>query len=212
VAIRVAVRHNTYYRFDRPVTIAPHVLRLRPAPHCRNRIYSYSLRVKPDNHFINWQQDPFGNFLARLVFPEKEDHLSVEVELITDMTVINPFDFFVEEYAEHYPFGYDAQLLKELGPYLEIVEDGPLLNQWLRDVPRDERPIIDFLVLINQRLERDIEYNVRMEPGVQTCEETLQLARGSCRDTGWLMVQILRHLGLAARFCSGYLVQLAPDV
>lgn len=211
MAIRVAVRHNTYYRFDRHVGISPHVLRLRPAPHCRNRIYSYSLKVKPENHFINWQQDPFGNFLARLVFPEKEDHLSVEVELITDMTVINPFDFFVEEYAENYPFTYDTVLQKELGPYLEITDDGPLLKKWLAEVKRDETPINAFLVQLNQRLERDIEYNVRMEPGVQTCEETLELARGSCRDTGWLLVQILRHLGLAARFCSGYLVQLAPD-
>ncbi|TGD75643.1 transglutaminase family protein [Mangrovimicrobium sediminis] len=211
MSIRVAVRHNTYYKFDRHVNIAPHVLRLRPAPHCRNRIYSYSLKVKPENHFINWQQDPFGNFLARLVFPEKEDHLSVEVELITDMTVINPFDFFVEEYAEHYPFTYDAHLVKELGPYLEIVEDGPLLKAWMAGVKRDKMPIIDFLVALNQRLEQDIDYNVRMEPGVQTCEETLEIKRGSCRDSGWLMVQILRHLGLAARFCSGYLVQLAPD-
>ncbi|MEJ2532490.1 MAG: transglutaminase family protein [Halioglobus sp.] len=211
MSIRVAVRHNTYYKFDRHVAIAPHILRLRPAPHCRNRIYSYSLKIKPERHFINWQQDPFGNFLARLVFPDKQDHLSVEVEIITDMTVINPFDFFVEEYAETFPFQYDEHLLKELGPYLEVTEDGPLLKQWLAQVPDDEMPIIDFLVHLNQRLERDIEYNVRMEPGVQTCEETLSLARGSCRDTGWLLVQILRHVGLAARFCSGYLVQLAPD-
>jgi len=212
LAIRVAVRHNTYYRFDRAVNVAPHVLRLRPAPHCRNRIYSYSLKVLPEEHFINWQQDPFGNFLARLVFPEKVDHLSVEVEVITDMTVINPFDFFVEEYAEEYPFTYDRQLRRELGPYLEVDEESPLLDQWLAGVSRKPRPIIDFLVDLNQRLERDIEYNVRMEPGVQTCEETLRLARGSCRDTGWLLVQILRRLGLAARFCSGYLVQLAPDM
>jgi uncharacterized protein (DUF2126 family) len=212
MSIRVAVRHNTYYRFDRHVSIAPHVLRLRPAPHCRNRIYSYSLKVEPSGHFLNWQQDPFGNFLARLVFPEKQNHLSVEVELITDMTVINPFDFFVEEYAEHYPFAYDPHLMKELGPYLEVVEGGPLLTDWLASVPREKQAIIDFLVDLNQRLERDIEYNVRMEPGVQSCEETLQLARGSCRDSGWLLAQILRHLGLAARFCSGYLVQLTPDV
>ncbi|TXS89228.1 transglutaminase family protein [Parahaliea maris] len=212
MSIRVAVRHNTYYKFDRHVTLAPHILRLRPAPHCRNRIYSYSLKVQPEPHFINWQQDPFGNFLARLVFPEKQNHLSVEVEVITDMTVINPFDFFVEEHAEHYPFKYDAVSLKELAPYLEITDDGPLLRAWLGNVSRDKKPINDFLVELNQRLERDIDYNVRMEPGVQTCEETLELGRGSCRDTGWLLVQILRHLGLAARFCSGYLVQLAPDM
>jgi uncharacterized protein (DUF2126 family)/transglutaminase-like putative cysteine protease len=211
MSIRVAVRHTTSYRFDRHVAIAPHILRLRPAPHCRNRIYSYSLKVKPQQHFINWQQDPFGNFLARLVFPEKQDHLTVEVEIITDMTVINPFDFFVEEYAEHYPFSYEAQSRAELAPYLEVTEEGPLLRQWLAGVPGVKTPIIDFLVLLNQRLQRDIAYNVRMEPGVQRCEETLSLARGSCRDSGWLLVQILRHLGLAARFCSGYLVQLAPD-
>ncbi len=212
MSIRVAVRHNTYYKFDRHVSIAPHILRLRPAPHCRNRIYSYSLKVEPAEHFLNWQQDPFGNFLARLVFPEKQNHLSVEVEVITDMTVINPFDFFVEEYAEKYPFEYDAVNRKELAPYLEITDNGPLLKAWLKKVPREKMPINDFLVMLNQRLEQEIDYNVRMEPGVQTCEETLELARGSCRDTGWLLVQILRHLGLAARFCSGYLVQLAPDM
>ncbi|MEZ5567037.1 MAG: transglutaminase family protein [Halioglobus sp.] len=212
MAIRVAVRHKTRYQFDRPVSIAPHLLRLRPAPHCRNRIYSYSLKVLPKDHFINWQQDPFGNFLARLVFPEKSSELEIEVEVITDMTVVNPFDFFVEDSAAHYPFTYNSTLRKELGPYLEITEDGPLLRAWIGSVARDKQPIIDFLVSVNQRLEQDIAYNLRMEPGVQTCEETLSLARGSCRDTGWLMVQILRHLGLAARFCSGYLVQLAPDV
>jgi len=211
MSIRVAVRHNTYYKFDRHVTVAPHILRLRPAPHCRNRIYSYSLNIKPEQHFVNWQQDPFGNFLARLVFPQKQNHLSVEVEIITDMTVINPFDFFVEEYANDFPFKYDELASKELAPYLEITEQGPLLQEWLAAVRRDKTPINDFLVAINQRLEQDIEYNVRMEPGVQSCEETLQIKRGSCRDTGWLLVQILRHLGLAARFCSGYLVQLAPD-
>jgi len=211
VAIRVAVRHNTLYEFDRPVSISPHVMRMRPAPHCRNRIYSYSMRISPKEHFINWQQDPFGNFLARVVFPNKARALSVEVEIITDMTVINPFDFFVEEYAENYPFTYDEQLLTELGPYLEVTESGPLLDAWLAEIPRKEQPINDFLVAVNRRLERDIEYNVRMEPGVQSCEQTLELRRGSCRDTGWLLVQILRRLGLASRFCSGYLVQLAPD-
>ncbi len=212
MSIRVAVRHNTYYKFDRHVSLAPHILRLRPAPHCRNRIYSYSLKIEPEPHFINWQQDPFGNFLARLVFPEKENHLSVEVEIITDMTVINPFDFFVEEYAEHFPFEYDVQLRQELAPYLEVSHDGPLLQQWLAEVSSDSMPINDFLVSINQRLQADIAYNIRMEPGVQSCEQTLQLRRGSCRDTSWLLVQVLRHLGLAARFCSGYLVQLTPDV
>jgi len=195
MTIRVAVRHNTYYEFDRPVGLSPHVIRLRPAPHCRNKIHSYSLKIEPENHFINWQQDPFGNFLARLVFPERQTRLAVEVEVITDMTVINPFDFFVEEHAENYPFTYEKQLRKELTPYLEISEDGPRLKSWLRQFSEatgagKSHPIaiIDFLVSLNQRLQQAIGYRIRMEPGVQSCEETLELAIGSCRDSAWLLV------------------------
>ncbi|MBU1665447.1 MAG: transglutaminase family protein, partial [Gammaproteobacteria bacterium] len=212
MSIRVAIRHKTHYRYDRPVHMAPHILRLRPAPHSRTPILGYSLRILPEQHFINWQQDPFGNFLARLVFPEKTTHFDFEVEVIADMTVINPFDFFLEEYAKDYPFEYDAQLNKELLPYFEKVETGPLLRQWLKGVDHTPRPMQIFLVDLNQRLWKDLKYNIRMEPGVQTCEETLNLASGSCRDSAWLLVQILRHLGLAARFVSGYLVQLAADV
>ncbi|MDD2801966.1 MAG: transglutaminase N-terminal domain-containing protein, partial [Methylococcales bacterium] len=133
MTIRVALRHKTVYNFDRSVSLSPHVFRLRPAVHSRTPIKGYSLRIEPADHFINWQQDPFGNILARVVFPEKCTKLSVEVEVIADMTVINPFDFFVEEYAEQYPFKYDELLLKELQPYLEITEDGPLLKQWIAD-------------------------------------------------------------------------------
>lgn len=212
MAIRVALNHKTGYRYDRPVSLSPHVIRLRPAAHSRTPIEAYSLKVTPDAHFINWQQDPFGNYLARVVFPEKIKALNVEVDLIAEMTVINPFDFFVEEYAQTYPFEYDRQLTKELMPYFEIVEQGPLLREWLSQVDRSEQEINDFLVALNQSLEKDIEYTIRMETGIQTCEETLAKALGSCRDSGWLLVQILRHLGLAARFVSGYLVQLTPDV
>jgi uncharacterized protein (DUF2126 family)/transglutaminase-like putative cysteine protease len=212
MAIRTAIHHITEYRFDKAVEMSPHTIRLRPAAHSRTPIKAYSLKVSPENHFINWQQDPFGNFLARIVFPEKSDHLRVEVEVIADMTVINPFDFFLEEYAEKFPFKYEKELHSELKPYLEIVDHGPLIREWVRSVPRDPMPMNDFLVYLNQRLEQDIDYNIRMEPGVQSGEETLQLKRGSCRDTAWLLVQILRHLGLAARFASGYLVQLVADV
>jgi len=212
MSIRVAIRHKTHYRYDRPVHMAPHVLRLRPAPHSRTPILGYALRILPEKHFINWQQDPFGNFLARLVFPDKTTHFDIEVEVIADMTVINPFDFFLEEYAEKYPFAYDRQLAKELTPYFEKVEAGPRLLDWLRGVDRSERPTQNFLVELNQRVWKDLKYNIRMEPGVQTCEETLERACGSCRDSAWLLVQILRHLGLAARFVSGYLVQLTADV
>ncbi|GGO82598.1 IMP dehydrogenase [Marinobacterium nitratireducens] len=213
MTIRTKLHHLTRYKFDRHISLSPHVVRLRPAAHSRTPIHGYSLRVKPENHFINWQQDVYGNYLARLVFPEKTDELSIEVEVIADMTVINPFDFFVEEYAEDYPFKYEAELKKELAPYLETEEhDSPLLQAWLARVPREKIRIIDFLVSLNHRLEQEIEYSLRFEPGVQSCQETLELKKGSCRDTGWLLVQILRHLGLAARFVSGYLIQLKPDV
>ena len=212
MSIHVNLNHHTRYKFDRPVALSPHVIRLRPAPHCRTPIEAYSLKIEPANHFINWQQDPFGNWAARVVFLEKTRELSIEVDIIADQTVINPFDFFVEESADKYPFPYDEQLATQLAPYLEVSERGPLLQRWLAGVDRTPKPIVDFLVEVNQRLQRAIQYSIRMEAGVQSCEETLTLARGSCRDTGWLLVQILRHLGLAARFVSGYLVQLTADV
>ena len=212
MTIRVALNHKTQYLYDQPVQLGPHVFRLRPAVHSRTPIESYSLRIKPENHFINWQQDPFGNYQARVVFPEKTRELSIEVDLVADMTVINPFDFFVEEYAENYPFGYDEQLTKELGPYLEIKEQGPLLERFISAVDRSPTAIVDFLVGLNQRLYQHVNYTIRLEVGVQSCEETLSKALGSCRDSGWLLVQVLRHLGLAARFVSGYLVQLTADI
>ncbi|MGH8508281.1 MAG: DUF2126 domain-containing protein [Gammaproteobacteria bacterium] len=212
MAIHVALHHKTEYRYDRRVRLSPHVIRLRPAPHTRTPISAYSLRVRPEKHFINWQQDPFGNYLARLVFPDPTRELSIEVDLVADMTVINPFDFFHEDYAERYPFSYDSNLRKDLVPYIEIKEDGPRLKEWLSGVDRSQQDTNDFLVKLNQRLARHIGYTIRMEPGVQGCEETLRKSLGSCRDSAWLLVQILRHLGLAARFVSGYLVQLTPDV
>ncbi|MGR8980275.1 MAG: transglutaminase family protein, partial [Gammaproteobacteria bacterium] len=212
MTIRVAIHHKTIYSFDRLVSLSPHVFRLRPAVHSRTPIKAYSLRIEPKNHFINWQQDPFGNILARVVFPEKSRKLSVEVEVIADMTVINPFDFFVENYAEKYPFNYDQLTCKELQPYLEIVEDGPLLRRWVNDYAAGKCNITDFLVDLNCKVFDLIGYNIRMEAGIQNCEETLAKKSGSCRDSAWLLVQILRHLGLAARFVSGYLVQLTADV
>ena len=211
MAIRVAINHKSLYRYDRLVNLSPHVFRLRPAVHCRTPIEAYSLRISPENHFINWQQDPFGNYQARVIFPDPTRALSVEVDLVADMTVINPFDFFLEADAEHYPFSYEAQLRKELTPFLEVKEKGPLLTAWLANIPRTQEKLIDFLVALNRTLREDVKYTIRMEPGVQSCEETLERQIGSCRDTGWLLVQILRHLGLAARFVSGYLVQLVAD-
>ncbi|XOV88721.1 MAG: DUF2126 domain-containing protein [Pseudomonadota bacterium] len=211
MTIKVALNHKTEYRFNKPISIHPHVIRLRPSPHCRTPIHAYSLKVTPGNHFLNWQQDPFGNYLARYVFPEKTRELLIHVELIAEMTVINPFDFFLEEVAEKIPFKYEERLARDLAPYLEISEDGKRLNEWLAEVDRRPQPTVDFLVGINQRLQRDVSYLIRFEPGVQTCEVTLETGSGSCRDSAWLMVQVLRHLGLAARFVSGYLIQLTSD-
>lgn len=212
MSIKVAIRHQMLYDYDRAVNLSPHTFRLRPAPHCRTPILAYSLKIKPENHFINWQQDPFGNMLARVVFPEKTTRLHFEVEVIADMIVINPFDFFVEKYAESFPFTYSNQLRKELLPYFEIAENGPQLQQWVKAIDLSKKSIINFLVELNQQVWQHTRYTVRLEPGVQSCEETLSLRSGSCRDSGWLLVQVLRHLGLAARFASGYLVQLKADV
>jgi uncharacterized protein (DUF2126 family) len=212
MGIRVALHHKTIYEYDRLVSLSPQIVRLRPAPHSRTLITSYSLRVQPGGHFINWQQDPLGNFLARLVFHEQTRLFSLEVDLVAEMAVLNPFDFFLEEGNEEFPFRYSSADQRELGMFLEVLPAGPRLQSFLASIDRSPVRMIDFLVSLNGRLSREIRYLVRMEPGVQTAEETLELASGSCRDSAWLLVQLLRHLGLAARFVSGYLIQLKPDV
>ena len=212
MTIRVALNHVTHYQYDRVVGIGPQLVRLRPAPHCRTPIKSYSLKVTPTDHYVNWQQDPHGNFQARFVFPDKAQELKVEVDLVAEMTVINPFDFFVEEYADKFPFTYEESLAHELRPFLETAPIKPKLSALVSSIDRSKVSIVDFLVAINGKIQNLIDYTVRLEPGVQTPEETLTLKRGSCRDSAWLLVQILRHLGLAARFVSGYLIQLTPDV
>ena len=212
MSIHVALRHITHYRYDRLVGLGPQVVRLRPAAHSRTPILAYSLKVTPAGHFVNWQQDPQGNYLARLVFPEKARELKIEVDLVAEVSVINPFDFFLEPDAQQIPFKYDASLAHELAPYLQKLPATPLFQKYLDAVPTAAMPTNDFLVALNQRLQADVRYLIRMEPGVQTPEETLQLACGSCRDSTWLLVQIMRHLGIAARFVSGYLIQLTADV
>ncbi|MFI1914661.1 transglutaminase family protein [Nocardia sp. NPDC020380] len=220
MGIKVSLEHRTSYTFDRPVRIHPHVVRLRPAPHTRTTIEAYSMRVSPGDHWVNWQQDAFGNFLARLVFNEPATELSIVVGLIADMDAINPFDFFVEEHAEYFPFTYSPQLAADLEPYLRPVDEGETgsgpgasVRDWVRGHAPQGRPrTIDFLIGLNQALRQDVGYTIRMEPGVQTPDHTLGAALGSCRDSAWLLVSILREYGLAARFVSGYLIQLAQDV
>ena len=210
--IHVALRHRTTYHYAKPVTLGPQVIRLRPAPHARTPILSYSLNISPAGHFVNWQQDPQGNFQARVVFPEKVSHFDVTVDLIADMATQNPFDFFLEPDAETWPFEYDPVLDEELAPFRRAAPAGPLLAGFLAAVPRNERRTIDMLVGLNAAVLARTAYIVRMEPGVWPPEQTLAEARGSCRDSAWLLVQALRHLGLAARFVSGYLIQLVGDV
>lgn len=212
MSIHFALHHVTHYRYERAVELGPQIVRLRPAAHSRTRVLSYSLKVLPENHFINWQQDPQGNYLARLVFPQKTDELRIEVDLVAEMAVFNPFDFFLEPYAEKIPFSYAREEHHELLPYLETLPLTPRFQAYLDSIDRAPVPAIDFLVNLNQRLAHDIGYLVRMEPGIQTPEFTLESASGSCRDSAWLLVQLLRHQGMAARFVSGYLVQLKADV
>ncbi len=212
MTIQAAIHHVTTYRYDRLVELSPQVIRLRPAPHCRTPIVSYSLKISPEPHFLNWQQDPQSNWLARVVFPEKTEHFTVEVDLVAALDVVNPFDFFLEPEAETFPFTYEPALEVELRPYLRKLELGARFHDYLAGISRTPRPTTGFLYELIARLQGDIGYVIRMEPGIQAPEETLQKKLGSCRDTAWLLVQLLRHLGLAARFASGYLIQLTPDV
>ncbi|MDX1925064.1 MAG: transglutaminase family protein [Pirellulaceae bacterium] len=211
MTIRVALNHRTSYDYDKLITVNPQMVRLRPAPHCRTPILSYSLKVEPSEHFCNWQQDPHGNFIGRFVFPKKTRRLSVTVDLVADMTVINPFDFFIEDSAEHFPFKYDPGLERELRPFLETEEFGPKFKKFVAGLDRKKTHIVNFLVELNRLCQQEVKYLIRLEPGVQTPEETLVKGSGSCRDSAWLLVQVVRQLGLAARFVSGYLIQLAPD-
>ncbi|PTM39138.1 transglutaminase family protein [Bosea sp. 124] len=212
MAIIAALHHVTHYTYDRPVTLGPQIIRLRPAPHCRAAINSYSLKVSPPEHFVNWQQDPSGNWLARYVFPEPVREFRIEVDLVTELSIINPFDFFVETDAEIFPLSYPEELRAELAPYLVTEPAGPLLQAFLATVPREPTNTVNFIVDLNARLASGIAYGIRMEPGVQEPEHTLSIKSGSCRDSSWLLVQILRHLGLAARFVSGYLIQMKADI
>src|SRR5450755_1012193 len=211
MSIQVALNHRTQYRYDKAVTVGPQVIRLRPAPHCRAPILSYSLSVTPAGHLLHWQLDAHNNHLARLLLLDKTNEFVVEVDLVAELSPFNPFDFFLEPGIEDYPFEYAPELANDLEPYLSVGPAGPLLQAFLGKLPRETQGTIGFLVELNRKVRNKIDYVTRLDPGVQTCEKTLEKRTGSCRDSAWLLVQILRHLGIAARFVSGYLIQLAPD-
>jgi uncharacterized protein (DUF2126 family) len=209
--IQVALNHRTEYRYDKAVFLGPQVIQLRPTPHCRTPILSYSLSVTPASHLLNWQFDPHHNHLARLLFPAKTDEFVVEVELVAELSPFNPFDFFLEPGVEEYPFEYTPELAKDLEPYRSAEPAGPLLQTFLQSFSGEKCGTIAFLVDLNRRVRDEIGYVTRLDPGVQTCEQTLGKRTGSCRDSAWLLVQSLRHFGIAARFVSGYLIQLAAE-
>ena len=211
MSIQVALNHRTQYRYDKAVSLGPQVIRLRPAPHCRTPILSYSLSVIPVDHLLNWQLDVHHNHLARVFFRDKTNEFIVEVDLVAELCPFNPFDFFLEPGVEDCPFEYVLELAKDLEPYLSVEPAGPLLQAFLDKLSGGKRGTIGFLVDLNRRVRDQIGYVTRLYPGVQTCEQTLEQRVGSCRDSAWLLVQILRHLGIAARFVSGYLIQMASD-
>src|SRR6478752_4828007 len=211
MAIRVALTHKTSYRYASLALLGPQIIRLRPAPQARTPVLSYSLRVEPREHFLNWQQDPHGNFLARVVVPERTKEFSVSIDLVVDLEAINPFDFSLEDSAQKYPFTYAPTLARELSPYLLKGERNAAFRSFMEKLDLRSRGTVDFLVDVNRAVREVVDYVIRMEPGVQTPEETLEKGKGSCRDSSWLLVHVLRELGIAARFVSGYLIQLVPD-
>lgn len=213
MSIKASIYHLTHYKYDKPVRLGPQIIRLKPAAHSRTKVLSHSLKVTPANHFVNLQQDPYGNYQARYVFPDPVTELKIEVDLVADMTVYNPFDFFVEEEASKWPFEYPADIRDDLKIYMTPEPDTPALTAFMQTIDRTPgQGTVDMVVGLNAALQQKIGYVIRLEPGVQTPDDTLTIGQGSCRDTSWLLVQVLRRLGLAARFVSGYLIQLKPDL
>jgi transglutaminase-like putative cysteine protease len=209
MSIRFALTHRSTYRYARAVGLGPQLIRLRPAPHCRTPILSYALNIEPATHWLHWQQDPLGNFMARVLMTEPVSIFSVTVDLTAEITTINPFDFFVEPEAATWPFTPEPWLAEQLLPYRRLDPLGPLLDAFVQGIPRTPRGTVEFLVNLTALVHQRIAYVQRAEPGVWNGEQVLREGRGSCRDTSWLLVQILRRLGFGARFVSGYLIEPA---
>jgi transglutaminase-like putative cysteine protease len=211
MGIQVELHHGSRYLYDKPVSLGPQIIQLRPAPHGRTAIASYSLEVTPADRLLNWQFDPLANHVARVIFPSKTTEFTVDVTFVADLTPFNPFGFLLEPGVETYPFAYTTDQSINLGPYLYGQPTGAELRRFLQKISVEKQGTMNFLVGLNRKVRDQVAYTTRMEHGVQTCEQTLGGGTGSCRDSAWLLVQILRNLGLAARFVSGYLIQLAAD-
>ena len=217
--MRVSLHHITQYRYDRQVRLGSQIIRLRPAPHYCGRLLSYSLTVEPVDADIQWRHDPFANQTAEVRFADKTDLFRVSVALSVDLSVdltidhqTNPsVDFSLTSESERLPLNYTPQLIRELAAYRHTQAAGSLFQQYLGTIERHDMRTAALVVMLNQKLHRDIRYRIRKEHGVQTPEQTLQEGSGSCRDSGWLLVQLLRHCGFAARFVSGYLIQLPSE-
>ena len=211
MGIQVALHHRTQYKYDRPVSLGPQVIQLRPAPHCRTPILGYALDVTPQDHVLHWQFDSLVNHIARVIFPDRTSIFALDVRLLADLTPINPFDFVLDPGYESFPFAYSEELANDLEPYRAVNPAGPRLRSFVDSISRGKQSTVSFLVGLNGRVRSEIGYTMRLEHGVQSCEQTLGQRSGSCRDSAWLLVRICRELGLAARFVSGYLIQLADE-
>ena len=206
---RVALRHVTTYRYSGPASLGPQFIRLRPAAHARAAIEQYALTIEPADHRLTWGQDPFGNWVARMLTFAEPEALRVVVELVADLQPVNPFDFFVEGWAARWPFTYPDGLASDLAPFLARIDGGERFDDFLARFEGGTHDTVQLLLDLNTALRAAVDYRERLEPNTQAPEETLAIASGSCRDSSWLLVALLRRLGIAARFVSGYSIQLA---
>jgi len=208
--VSVCLRHRTTYLFERPAVLGPHSIRLRPSPHCPVPILGYELRVDPQDAEVRWHHDPHDNWVARAFFPSPAGKLDIDVRMEARLAPVNPFDFYVDDWALRYPFAYPHALSRELAAYLWRDEPTPRVRAFVEEVRAavGGSNTAEALTTANRMTHARIGYLTREEEGVLAPEETLARGCGSCRDSAWLLVQVLRHLGIAARFSSGYLVQL----
>ena len=204
----VALHHRTTYRYGGPVMVGPQTIRLRPSPITRAVIRNYALTISPEPAALRWFQDASGNVIARALFGAPADTLEFTVGLEAELGEANPFDFVLESDAVTWPFRYPAALALDLVAYQAAEPIRPWLAALLGTFSLQEQPSVQLLVGLNHLIFDKITYITRMEPGVLSPEQTVRDGAGSCRDVAWLLVAIARSLGFAARFVSGYLIQL----